>query len=108
LAEAAHWVKAIYGFAIGDKIQRIGSSKGKFGGRCKEWTCDVTASLRGKHKHKPKLEAEGWRKCLRQHGPGEVYARIGCRDTTPVATFPAHKDEEAVLIELCDPPFCRR
>jgi len=108
LAKAAHWEKAISGSAIGDKIQRIGPSKGKFGGQRKECTRDVTASLHGKHEHTPKLEAEGWRKCLRQDAPGEDYARIGYRVTTPVETFPAYNDEEAVPIGLYDPPFCRR
>jgi len=98
LAEAADWEKATYGFAIGDKIQRIGSSKGKFGGRSKECTRDVTLSRHDKHKHTPKLAAEGWRKCLRQIGPGEDDACIGYRVTTPVGTFPAYKHEEAVLI----------
>jgi hypothetical protein len=108
LAEAAHWEKAIYGFVVGDKIQRIGSSKAKLEIRFKRWTDDVTASLRGKHDPTPAQEAEGWRDCLRKHGPGEVYARIGHCVTTPVGTFPAYKDEEAVLIERYNPPFCLR
>lgn len=107
-AEAAHWEKAIYGFVVGDKIQRIGSCKAKLETRFKAWSRDVTASLHGKHKPTPKWEAEGRRNLLRAHGPGEVYTRIGYTVTTPVGTFPAYMDEEGVLIECHDPPFCRR
>lgn len=90
--------KCIYAFLVGDKIVRVGSSKGRLARRLKCWERDITNALRGQKSPAPAWEAKGWNDELSQHSGGIIYARQGTVVTTPVGTFPAYLDEESILI----------
>jgi hypothetical protein len=104
---AESWEKAIYAFLVGNEIKRVGSSKGRLGGRLKSWSRDVTNALRGRKSPTPAWEAAECRNCLHQHKGGEVYARIATTVITSIGAFPAYMDEESVLINRHQPPLNR-
>jgi hypothetical protein len=96
----------IYAFLAGDKIVRVGSSKGRLTKRLRAWSNDVTRALQGRKSPAPPKEADAWRAILKD-GAAIIFARPGTVVTTPIGRMSTYLNEECELIARYNPPINR-
>jgi hypothetical protein len=101
--EAAGWECTVYAIVFGDRIERIGSSKGLLGRRCKQTDYYLTKFLRGNSPPQNQRELPIWRECFERHAIGIIHAKIGPMVTTEFGTYNDYLAIENILLSRHKP-----
>ena len=97
--EARGWVQSIYAIVFDGNIERVGSSKGPLGARCKQTDRYLNRKMReptwnGLNEREWSL----WQDFFRQHGTAAVYATIGPTVTNRFGTYNDYLAVENLLL----------